>query len=50
MDDDELLELVGRAQAGDARALQELVHAVQDDVFGLAMRMLGYLEDVRDAS
>ena len=50
MDDDELRELVARAKAGDRIALEGVVRAIQDDVFDLALRMLGHVEDARDAS
>jgi RNA polymerase sigma factor (sigma-70 family) len=41
----ELDAVVRRAQAGDGRALEELVEAVQDDVHGLALRMTGGARD-----
>jgi RNA polymerase sigma factor (sigma-70 family) len=47
---DELEETVRRAQGGDAAALEQVVRAVQDDVFGLALRMLGHPDDARDAA
>src|SRR5262245_12095803 len=47
--DDELDAAVARARAGDQRALEEIIHAVKDDVFGLALRMTGCPEDARDA-
>jgi RNA polymerase sigma factor (sigma-70 family) len=50
MDDSKLHLLVRRAQSGDAAALEEVVRAVQDDVFDLALRMLGDATDARDAS
>jgi RNA polymerase sigma factor (sigma-70 family) len=50
MDDAELHLLVRRAQSGDAAALEEVVRAVQDDVFDLAIRMLGDATYARDAS
>jgi RNA polymerase sigma factor (sigma-70 family) len=40
---------VDRAQAGDQQALEEVVRAVQDDVFRLALRMTGCPDDARDA-
>ena len=46
----ELEELVRRAQSGDAAALAQVVRAIQDDVFDLAMRMLGDPTDAGDAS
>ena len=42
--------LVLRAQSGDAAALEEFVRVVQNDVFDLALRMLGDATDARDAS
>jgi RNA polymerase sigma factor (sigma-70 family) len=51
MDDDAALhELVAHAQAGDRSALEGVVRAIQDDVFDLALRMLGDADDARDAS
>jgi RNA polymerase sigma factor (sigma-70 family) len=49
MTNSDLTQLVERAQNGDRRALEALVGAVQDDVFHLALRMLGDPEDARDA-
>jgi RNA polymerase sigma factor (sigma-70 family) len=48
--DDALEELVRAAQGGDAASLEQVVRAVQDDVFGLAHRMLGHPDDARDAA
>ncbi len=50
MDDAELQLLVQRAQSGDAAALERIVREIQDDVFDLALRMLGDATDARDAS
>lgn len=50
MDDSQLEQVVLQAQAGDPRALEEVVRAVQDDIFDLALRMLGDATDARDAS
>jgi len=50
MDETRLNELVRQAQAGDASALEQIVRAIQDDVFDLALRMLGDATDARDAS
>jgi RNA polymerase sigma factor (sigma-70 family) len=50
MDDPQLEELVRHAQSGDAAALEQVVRAVQDEVFDLALRMLGEPTDARDAS
>lgn len=41
---------VTKAVAGDAAALQAVVEAVRDDVYGLAMRMLWHPEDAADAT
>jgi RNA polymerase sigma factor (sigma-70 family) len=49
MTNGDLNRLVERAQGGDRRALELLVGAVQDDVFHLALRMLGDPDDARDA-
>src|ERR1700730_476679 len=43
-------ELVRDAQAGSKPALQEVVAGVQDQVYGLALRMLRHPEDARDAA
>jgi RNA polymerase sigma factor (sigma-70 family) len=48
--DDALEQLVRDAQGGDAAAFEGVVRAVQDDVFGLALRMLGHPDDARDAA
>lgn len=50
MDHTQLDELVRQAQSGDATALEQVVRAVQDEVFDLALRMLGEPTDARDAS
>jgi RNA polymerase sigma factor (sigma-70 family) len=50
MDDAALHQLVANAQAGDGVAVEEVVRAIQDDVFDLALRMLGDADDARDAS
>lgn len=42
--------LVRRANDGDRDALEEVVRAVQDEVFHLAVRMLGSVDDARDAT
>src|SRR5712691_9233818 len=47
---DDLSALVERARSGDARALDDLVIAVQDLIYGLALRMLWHPEDARDAT
>jgi RNA polymerase sigma factor (sigma-70 family) len=41
--------VVEAARSGDRRALEHLVRAIQDDVFGLALRMTGCPEDAQDA-
>jgi RNA polymerase sigma factor (sigma-70 family) len=47
---DELLHAaVEAARSGDRLALEQVVRAIQDDVFGLALRMTGCPEDARDA-
>ena len=48
--DDPLRRLVERARSGDAGALDELVRALQDDVYGLAVRMLWDPHDAEDAT
>src|SRR5689334_14207418 len=45
-----LNELVRQAQSGYGAALEGVVRAIQDDVFDLALRMLGDADDARDAS
>jgi RNA polymerase sigma factor (sigma-70 family) len=42
--------LVHRAREGDREALEGLVAAIQDRVYGLALRMLWHPEDARDAT
>jgi RNA polymerase sigma factor (sigma-70 family) len=42
--------LVTRAREGDARALEELIVSVRDDIYNLAIRMLWHPEDAEDAS
>ena len=43
-------EFVERAKSGDRAALGELVRAVSDDVYGLAVRMLWHPQDAEDAA
>jgi RNA polymerase sigma factor (sigma-70 family) len=43
-------ELVAQAKSGDRVALGELVSAVADDVYGLAIRMLWHPHDAEDAT
>lgn len=45
---DRLGTLVARAREGDRAALEGVVRAVQDDVYGLALRMLWHPEDAED--
>ena len=47
---DPLAGAVTRACAGDAAAVEELVTAVEDQIYGLAIRMLWHPEDARDAT
>ena len=47
---DSLDELVGRARGGDPEALEDLVAAIQDDVFRLALRFLWHPQDAEDAA
>ncbi|HEX4256609.1 MAG TPA: sigma factor, partial [Streptosporangiaceae bacterium] len=42
--------LVARAIGGDAAALEEIVHRVQDPVYRLALRMAGRPADAEDAA
>jgi RNA polymerase sigma factor (sigma-70 family) len=49
-DADELSDLVVRAQAGDADALDGIVRAIQHDVYRLAVRMTACVEDAEDAT
>jgi hypothetical protein len=49
-DREDLLRLVRRAREGDRPALERLIAAVRDDVYGLAMRMLWHPADAEDAS
>jgi RNA polymerase sigma factor (sigma-70 family) len=45
-----LEEQVERANRGDRAALERLVRAIQDDVYGIALRMLWHPEDALDAT
>lgn len=47
---EELQILVGKATAGDKKALETLVEGVQDIVFNLSLRMLGTFADAEDAA
>lgn len=46
----DLEDLARRASGGDREALDGLLLAVADDVYGLAMRMLGHPADAEDAT
>ena len=50
MNDIQLAALVEQARSGDAAALEEVVRAIQDEVFDFALRMLGDTTDAHDAS
>jgi RNA polymerase sigma factor (sigma-70 family) len=51
MTDEPVLDtLAARAVEGDAAALDTLLGALKDDVYGLAMRMLGHPTDAEDAT
>jgi RNA polymerase sigma factor (sigma-70 family) len=43
-------ELVRQAQAGNKNALGDVIARIQDQVYGLALRMLWHPEDARDAA
>lgn len=47
---EEFGNLVGKATAGDKKALETLVESVQDIVFNLSLRMLGTFADAEDAT
>lgn len=47
---EELEQLAGEASRGDRGALDALVGAISDQVYGLAMRMLGHPADAEDAT
>jgi RNA polymerase sigma factor (sigma-70 family) len=49
-DQDALADAVQRAKAGDRAALEQVVAALQDEVFRLALRMTAHPEDAEDAS
>ncbi len=50
LDVEALEAVVTRARAGDREALELVVGAIQDRVFGLALRMLGHRSDAQDAT
>lgn len=43
-------DLIPKAQSGDAAAIGELIATIKDDIYKLAMRMLGAREDAEDAT
>jgi RNA polymerase sigma factor (sigma-70 family) len=45
-----LEDLVQHAKEGDKNALELLIQGIQDKVYGLALRMLGYPPDAEDAA
>ena len=47
---EELLQLIHKATAGDKKALETVLISVQDLVFNLSLRMLGTFPDAEDAS
>ena len=47
---DELTDLARRAAAGDRAAAERFVSEIQDDVYELALRMLGHPADAQDAA
>jgi RNA polymerase sigma factor (sigma-70 family) len=49
-DERALSDTVARAKGGDAHALEQVVAAVQDDVYRLALRMTAHPQDAEDAS
>ncbi len=49
-DDEALRGLVYQARQGDARAVEELVRHLRDDVYALAVRMLWHPQDAEDAT
>lgn len=50
MSEPRLEDLVREARRGDRGALRELVRRIQDDVYGLAVRMLWHPADAEDAT
>src|SRR5262245_33544590 len=48
--DVDLAERVRAAAAGDRTAAREVLEAVQHDVYGLSLRMLGHPADAEDAA
>ena len=47
---EELLDVIPKATAGDKKALETVLASVQDMVFNLSLRMLGTFPDAEDAS
>ena len=47
---EELLDLIKKATAGDKQSLEKVIVSVQDLVFNLSLRMLGSFPDAEDAS
>src|SRR5688500_17752283 len=45
-----LEKFVERAREGDGRALEQVILAIKDGVFGLAVRMLWHPDDAEDAT
>jgi RNA polymerase sigma factor (sigma-70 family) len=50
MDSNDLAELGRAATAGDRAAAERFLEAIQDDVYELALRMLGHPADAQDAA
>ncbi len=48
--DEDLYQLVARAQRGDRTALEQIIHAIQNQMHHLAMRILLDPEVARDAT
>ena len=48
--EESLEDLVRQARGGDRDSLERLVSAIQDRIYGLALRMLWHPEDARDAT
>src|SRR5215831_2903611 len=48
--EEQLVTWVRAAAAGDRAAAHEVLRAVQDDVYRLALRMLGHPQDAEDAA
>ena len=47
---EEVLDMIPKATAGDKKALETVLASVQDMVFNLSLRMLGTFPDAEDAS